>query len=586
MPLSNGRWRTARLIDPPASLRISTMVLSLSHIASGGPGKAAARLVTSATILLAALCPFFLGTFQLELVGLALLYGLLAFGLDIAWGRAGIVSIGQAVFFGIGAYGVGIAVTHNIWVGFGWLGALALAIAIAAAIGAAGLRPLSSPSTMAVLTLATTLLAERIAISWTAVTGGSNGLFVMPPEDTRLYYWMVLALIVAVVFAINRLVVNGRVGNRLTATRLNERRAEHLGIRVYRVRLLAFVIGAGVSTIAGAMAAPLISTVTPDRLGIMLSTQALVWVALGGRATTLGPFIGALLAVYGQDALAGTLGAYYLLLLGVLFVLSVLFMPAGIAGLFANGDRIRQNIANSLPRTSGSNGVLEVRDLTVRLGGNTIIDSLDLSVEPAEIVCLIGPNGAGKSTLLNVLSGQLSATAGTIRFTARDVTSATAADRVSFGIGRTFQVPSLFPNLSVSEHMALARQEGRPDAYLPQRYQAMETALADVPIEELSLGDRRLLEIGMAMTLSPRILLLDEPAAGLARHEAELLVDDLKLMRKEAGCAIICVEHDMELVRTLADRVVCLHRGGVLSQGTMDEVSADPNVRKSYLGQA
>lgn len=562
------------------------MVSRSSRPATGGNPQRASRLMVAVAIVLAGLCPLFLSTFHVELVALALLYGLLAFGLDIAWGRAGIVSIGQAVFFGVGAYGVAIAQAHGVWLGLGWLAAIGISAAIAAAIGAAGLRPMSSASTMAVLTLATTLLAEKIAISWTPVTGGSNGLFVTPPQNSSQYFWMVLAFVVAVVFAAKRFIVDSRLGNRLTATRLNERRAEHLGMPVFQVRLLAFVAGAVVSTIAGSMAAPLITTITPDRVGIVLSTQALVWVALGGRATILGPFVGAFVAVIGQDALAGTLGPYYLLLLGLLFTISVIFMPAGIVGLVETGDRVRQNVSRWARRFVPAQGSLRITDLTVRLGGNTILDRLDLSVAPSEIVCLIGPNGAGKSTLLNALSGQLSATTGRMELGSYEFTATSAANRVSLGVGRTFQVPSLFPNLTVSEHLALARQEGGPDLHLPQRYEEMAVAVADVPIEKLSLGDRRLLEIGMAMCLRPRFLLLDEPAAGLARHEAELLVQDLKTLRAEAGCAIICVEHDMELVRTLADRVICLHRGAVLSQGTMDEVSADPDVRKSYLGQA
>lgn len=553
-------------------------------------------LAAFAAVGLLALGPLYLGQFQLELVALALLYGLFAFGLDLAWGRAGIVSIGHAIFFGAGAYGVGIAVKAGIWIGWGWLGGIGTAMVLAAMIGAAGLRPASSPSTMAVLTLAISLLAEKAAIAWSSVTGGSNGLFVAPPDDTNAYYWSVVGLITVVVCLVKWFVLDRRFGNRLTAIRLNERRAEHMGIPAYRERVLAFTLGAMIAAVAGAMAAPLITTVTPDRVGVLLSTQALVWVALGGRATILGPFVGAVVAVYGQDALAGVLGSYYLLLLGILFVLSVLFMPQGIVGLFDSGDRINPLRSRvGAPGNSGARGLevpelevpeLEIHDLVVRLGGNTIIDGLDFSTRRSEIVCIIGPNGAGKSTLLNTLSGQLSATSGTISFRNRNIEGLSPDKRATLGLARTFQVPSLFPQLSVSEHLALARQEGNADAFLPARYRLIEERRGDVTVEKLSLGDRRLLEISMALYMRPDVLLLDEPAAGLARHESELLVKDLKEMRDATGCAVICVEHDMELVRTLADRVVCLHQGRVLSQGTMEEVSADENVRNSYLGRA
>lgn len=537
------------------------------------------------------LVPFLAGPFQVELVALALLYGLFAFGLDIAWGRAGIVTIGQAIFFGCGAYGVGLAAKSGIWAGWGFLGALSVSCIVAAAIGVAGLRRASSPSTMAVLTLALAMLAEKAAITWVGVTGGSNGLFVAPPSDTNLYYWLTLGLIVLVVIGTKMFVLDRTLGNRLTAIRLNEQRAEHLGIGIHSTRVIAFVIGAAIATLAGALAAPLITTITPDRVGILLSTQALVWVALGGRGTLVGPFAGALVAVYGQDALADSVGDYYLLILGVLFVLSVLFMPRGLVGLFERGEYIApvkpMNFGKDVaaPDTAATDFCLQTRDLVVSLGGSAIVNKLDVSIRSSEIVCVIGPNGAGKTTMLNAVSGLLPSSSGTILFKSSDVTGTPSSSRARLGLSRTFQVPSLFPELTVGDHMTLARQEGSASDVQPERYRQLEQMRRDVPVEKLSLGERRMLEISMALASRPNLLLLDEPAAGLARNESELLVEDLKELRQKTGCAIVCVEHDMELVRKLADRVICLHQGRILKEGTMDQVSADPDVRRSYLGQ-
>lgn len=545
--------------------------------------------VLGASVL--AFVPFLAGPFQVELVALALLYGLFAFGLDVAWGRAGIVTIGQAIFFGCGAYGVGLAAKSGIWAGWGFLGALSVSCVLAAAVGGAGLRRASSPSTMAVLTLALALLAEKTAITWVGVTGGSNGLFVAPPSDANLYYWSALGLIALVVLVTKRCVLDRRLGNRLTAIRLNEQRAEHLGIGIHSTRVVAFVTGAAIATLAGAMAAPLITTITPDRVGILLSTQALVWVALGGRGTLIGPFAGALIAVYGQDALAGSVGDYYLLILGILFVLSVLFMPRGIVGLSEKSEHVAAvkplDFANSrlAPDTATADICLETRDLVVSLGGSTIINKLDLSIRSSEIVCIIGPNGAGKSTMLNAVSGLLPSSSGTILLKGRDVTATSSSTRARLGLSRTFQVPSLFPELTVGDHMTLARQEGSAGDVQPERYRRLEQMHGNVPVGKLSLGERRMLEISMALARRPDVLLLDEPAAGLARSESELLVEDLKELRQRTGCAIVCVEHDMELVRKLADRVICLHQGRILKEGTMDQVSADPDVRRSYLGQ-
>lgn len=545
--------------------------------------------VLGASVL--AFVPFLAGPFQVELVALALLYGLFAFGLDVAWGRAGIVTIGQAIFFGCGAYGVGLAAKLGLWAGWGFVGAISVSCVVAAAVGGAGLRRASSPSTMAVLTLALALLAEKAAITWVGVTGGSNGLFVAPPRDTNLYYWSTLGLIGLVVLVTKSCILDRRLGNRLTAIRLNEQRAEHLGIDIHLTRVVAFVTGAAIATLAGAMAAPLITTITPDRVGILLSTQALVWVALGGRGTLVGPFAGALVAVYGQDALAGSVGDYYLLILGVLFVLSVLFMPRGILGQFESGEYVAPikplDLDESrLAREMAATGIcLETRNLVVSLGGSTIVNKLDICIPSSEIVCVIGPNGAGKSTMLNAVSGLLPTSSGTILLKSSDVTGTSSSTRARLGLSRTFQVPSLFPGLTVGEHMTLARQEGSASDVQPERYRKLEQMRRDMPVEKLSLGERRMLEISMALATRPDVLLLDEPAAGLARNESELLVEDLKELRQKTGCAIVCVEHDMELVRKLADRVICLHQGRILKEGTMDQVSADPDVRRSYLGQ-
>jgi branched-chain amino acid transport system permease protein len=323
----------------------------------------------------------------------------------------------------------------------------------------------------------------------------------------------------------------------------------------------------------------------------VLSTQVLVWVAVGGRATLLGPFIGAVAATYGQDALAGWMGSSYLLLLGVLFVLSVILFPAGVAGLFRTGREIVAVPQRPLPLAaavaSTEPTILNAHGIVKRFAGNRVLDGVDLMVGRGEIVCLIGPNGAGKSTLLNVLSGALFCDAGEVTLGDRRVEKLSPDRRIAAGLARTFQVPSLFPGLSVAEHLDLARQEaGAASPSLPAAYARLETEEASTPGEKLSLSDRRSLEIAMALCARPDVLLLDEPAAGLAHTESRHLAETLLRLRAEVGCAIVCVEHDMEIVRHLADRVVCLHQGRVLSAGTMDEVSADPAVRRAYLGGA
>ena len=538
-------------------------------------------------LVAAALCPFLLSEFKVGLIGLGLTYGLFAVGLDLAWGRTGIVSIGHAVFFGLGVYGVAIALTRHFPVAYGALIGIALAASLGLLAAAAGQRRITNPSTMAVLTLAITLLAEKIARDWWSVTGGSSGLFVPPLAETNTYYWICLAVVACIVGLLWFTVLNRPLGNRLTAIRLNDRRAEHLGIPIFRERVIAFTLSAVIAAVAGCLSAPWMSSVSPDRVGIVLSTQVLVWVAVGGKNTLLGPLLGAVAATYGQDALASTLGEFYLLILGLLFILSVLLVPDGIAGIFRFGPQLAQTAPKAgVPgrRRSGTQDALACAGIVKSFAGNLVLDGVSLYVRPTEIVCLIGPNGAGKSTLLNVFSGAISCDAGTVSLGGERIERAPPHRRVAAGLARTFQVPSLFPGLTVNEHLMLAREQAGFVAPLPAGYAGLERTHGEHVVETLSLSDRRSLEIAMALCSRPDVLLLDEPAAGLARNEAGNLAKTLRALREEVGCAIVCVEHDMEIVRDLADRVVCLHQGRIISEGSMDQVSADPGVRQAYLG--
>jgi branched-chain amino acid transport system permease protein len=548
------------------------------------------RVIGLILFVVAALCPLYLTEFKVGLIGLGLTYGLFAIGLDLAWGRTGIISIGHAVFFGLGAYGVAVALARNGSPLVGGLIGVALAAILGSFIAAVGLRRATNPSTMVVLTLAIALLAEKVARDWWSVTGGSSGIFIPLFVETNSYYWICICASVGLVALIWLTVLHRPLGNRLTAIRLNDRRAEHLGIPILRDRVIAFTLSAAVSAFAGCLSAPWMSSVSPDRVGILLSTQVLVWVAVGGKATILGPFVGAVAATYGQDALAGAMSNSYLLLLGILFVLSVLLVPNGIAGMFDNGPQLANTTptrsAPAAPVQEGGGDVLAAEAIIKRFAGNTVLDGVDLRIKRREIVCLIGPNGAGKTTLLNVFSGAVSCDAGSLTLRGEHIENAPPHRRVKAGLARTFQIPSLFSGLTVAEHFILARQEAGMVAPLPPAYARLERDHFSQRVELLSLSDRRSLEIAMALCARPALLMLDEPAAGLARNEAGALAKTLRAVREEVGCAIVCVEHDMEIVRDLADRVVCLHRGKVISEGTMDEVSSNEEVRRAYLGLA
>ena len=240
------------------------------------------RVISLILFVAAALCPFFLNEFKVGLIALGLAYGLFAIGLDLAWGRAGIVSIGQAVFFGLGTYGVAIAlVRHGSPLVGGMIG-VALAAILGVFTAAVGLRRITNPSTMAVLTLALTLLAEKIARNWWSVTGGSSGLYVPPLTSTNSYYWFCFFASVSVVGLLWLTVFSRPLGNRLTAIRLNDRRAEHLGIPIYRERVIAFTLSAVVSAIAKLTAPALVMAGLPAHM-----TRARAVVVAGAVTTQL-----------------------------------------------------------------------------------------------------------------------------------------------------------------------------------------------------------------------------------------------------------------------------------------------------------
>jgi branched-chain amino acid transport system permease protein len=354
--------------------------------------------------------------------------------------------------------------------------------------------------------------------------------------------------------------------------------------------MIALGLSAVVSAIAGALAAPLIGLVSPELVGIVLSTQVLIWVAIGGRNSMLGPFVGAVTLTLGANLLSDVTLNYYVLALGVVFVLVVIVAPEGLLGWFKRREVTPFSSAEQAPvdahgHSDGDGPVLRARGVVKRFGNSVVVDGVDLDVARGEIVCLIGPNGAGKSTFLNVVSGALPLNAGSVQLMGVDCTDRPPHDRCSKGLGRTFQVPELFSELSVGEHFDLAHQESATNAHaLPDRYRRVEQELGTSLTTELSLGDRRNLEIAMTLARGPRLLLLDEPAAGLSHDQSLELATTLRSARDATGCAMIVVEHDLDIVRALADRVAVLHQGRILCEGTMDEIEQHAIVRSAYLG--
>ncbi|MGW3967058.1 branched-chain amino acid ABC transporter ATP-binding protein/permease [Amycolatopsis sp. NPDC005003] len=545
-------------------------------------------VAATALALLLVAAPFGLGAFTLAILTLGLAYGLFAFGLDLAWGRAGMLSVGHAAFFGLGAYAVAIGQDH------GWPPALTLAPAIVASVVLAllvagiGLASAVPDAPLILLTLGVGLLLQKAATSFATVTGGSNGMSVSDTGVVPAYYRTLV--VAAVLVALCGWLLRGRFGAHLVASARNPERAEQTGIDTKRVRTAAFAVSATVSTVAGALYAPVAGLVSPPVFGLALSTSVLVWLAVGGRESVLGPFLAAVVLTAGQQLLGSSWQSWYVLGLAAVFVFVVQVLPGGVAGTVRASLR-RGKPPVTLPRAKprprpvppGEGPALVVHGVSKSFGPVGVLDGVDLVVPPGRCVCLIGPNGAGKSTLLAIVAGQLAADAGSLRLFGRDVSALPVHDRVRLGLGRMFQIPSVIGELSPADNIRLARLGAPAEVELPAEYSGL-AADEDTVASTLALADRRRLELAMVLSGAPRLVLLDEPAAGLGPDDARRLVRALRDVIAHTGCAMLVVEHDMEIVRGLADDVAALHQGRVIAHGSMDEIVADAAVRQAYLG--
>ncbi|NGM68945.1 ABC transporter ATP-binding protein [Natronolimnobius sp. AArcel1] len=234
--------------------------------------------------------------------------------------------------------------------------------------------------------------------------------------------------------------------------------------------------------------------------------------------------------------------------------------------------------------------ILQTRDLRKQFGGLTATDDVDFGIDEGELRCLIGPNGAGKSTFVKLLTGRLEPTDGSIYYNGSEITSLPSYKRVKRGISIKFQVPSIYPNLTVRENVRIPLQtvadaaafEERTHDIL-ERFHLAETA--DQTASSLSHGQQQRLEIAMAMTLEPTLMLLDEPVAGLSVEETSEIAELLTTINEEDGVAFIVIEHDIDFVEAIADQVTVLHQGSIFTEGSIEDVRTDPDVRRIYLGE-
>lgn len=566
-----------------------------------------------------------------------LIFAIAGCSLTILTGWAGQVSLGQ---FGFAA--VGGLVTVKLVGGDGFLGLHDLpwgvAVVIGVLVGAAvavliGLPALRIPG----LYLAVTTLAFAVFVSvWLVAQGtflDTSGLLptlakpdagIVDFASRRSYYYLCLAFLLACVALVAQLRRTG-VGRSVIAVRDNPDSAAGMTISTVRMKLLAFAVSGGMAALAGCLLVTLLPSNTP---GVTFapeeSVKVVAIVVIGGLGALVGPVLGALWVV-GVPAIWPDDPVVPFLVSGIGILVILLFAPGGFAGILRTAeawllDRTHDRAAPAPSPTgivageyvaSGDAGsVPEGRDwlvvtgITVRFGGRVAVDHVDLRVGPRELVGLIGTNGAGKSTLMNAIGGFVPA-AGRVEVLGRDVSDLPAYRRHRLGLGRTFQAARLYDDLTVRETVMVAlearershvvpsmlhvppspRAERRKHAEADDILAALGLGdTADQPAAALSTGTRRLVELAGQLALGARVVLLDEPTAGLSQRETEAFAPRLRDIQRDLDAAVLLIEHDMPLVMSVSDRVYCLEAGLVIAEGSPAQVRADARVIASYLG--
>jgi branched-chain amino acid transport system permease protein len=546
-------------------------------------------------------------------LGLYLLYGMVAQGIALTWGRCGFLPLGQALFFGLGAYASGgvlkAAQVQPLW-WLAWplavLGPALLAWALARVLFA---RRFESGPYFSLITLALAMLGFQIASQWSSFTGGFNGLGGIPDlpglDRYSTLYGLIAVLVLATTaawVALDRL----PIGTLWRATAEQEDRLQFFGFATDRLKAAAFGLSGALAGLAGALYAPHQGLVTPPVAGFQLSAELLIWAAVGGRRSPYGALLGAVGIGWLSATLRQSFG-YWEVIVALLFIAVVLRFPGGAVSLAAPlwrrlARRSTPHAAVSAPPAPGArdNEMLDFEGVSVRQHGVTILDGLDLRVGTRGVHGLIGPNGAGKTSAFNALTARLPLATGHIRWCGEDLAGLTADAIARRGIGRKFQIPSVFPSLTVAEHLRIAswaQRAGRLDL-LRMRTHHWRTPLRDVlearlpflveaadrPAGELSQGQRQMLELVLTVLPEPRLLLLDEPCAGLSTHETTQQLALIEVAVDRLRCTALLIEHDVSAIERLATHVHVLHQGRRLASGTLAQLQADATVQAVYAG--
>lgn len=585
-------------------------------------------VIIGAAILVAAIVPFvFSAPDDIFLLSRMLVLAIAAISLTLLVGWAGQLSLGHFAFVGLGSVVTGALVERGI----GFPGAVGFAVVAGIVAGivvgtpALRLRGLL----LAVTTLAFATAANSWLFSLEFLSGDGTALTVpravvlgVDLSSQRAYYFFCLTVLVAVALAVGRLRTTG-VGRSILAVRDNDARASSLTLSPTMAKLTAFGLSAGIASLSGALLAGLRVQFGPNVFGPEQSLELVAMVIIGGVGMVGGAILGTLYVV-GLPTILGNSVEIALLTSGVGLLLLLLYLPGG---LLAAAHRLQAAALAWLATRFGTDpepvapvrvariagpdrppisGVaLAAEHVAVRLGGRTILEDVSVEVRAGETLGLIGSNGAGKSTLMGAMSGFVPVRSGRIELLGTDVTRAAPHVRARIGMGRIFQDARLFGDLTVRESLQVALESRHRSELVPAllalppsvrlerrtRSEADEVIsllglgrYADNRIATLSTGSRRIVELGCLVAQQARVLLLDEPTAGVAQREAEAFGPLVGRIQRELDATVVIIEHDLPLVTSMSDRLVCMSAGEVIAEGDPKSVTTDPAVIAAYLG--